>query len=215
MADKNKKKRQREPVGDKRNEDRGARQGRAATPVARAGRAGTRTTGTGRAQGRVGTTTRTQGRAGATTRAAPGAQRGQQGNEALVRALYDAFNDRDFDRWLESVTRDIEIVNVATGETFRGTEGQRQYQQNWAAAFPDGRAEITKVIDGGDSVAVEFTGRGTHSGPLRGPAGEIAPTNRRAAVSFCDVHEIRGGKIARTRTYFDAATMMRQLGLTA
>ena len=194
MADRNQ---DRGFTGDERDRDIEAKEGRAAAPATQSGRAGARATG-GRAA-----TTRTGGVTGGT----------QQDNETLVRAVYDAYNDRAFDRVRDLVTDDVELVNVAFGETFRGPEGQRQFMENWAAAFPDSRIEVTKVIDGGDSVVVEFTGRGTHTGPLRAPAGEIAPTRKRVEVKFCEVHEVENGKIARGRSYFDSATMLRQLGL--
>ena len=41
----------------------------------------------------------------------------------------------------------------------------------WATGFPDGRVEIENVIEDGDKVVLEFTGRGTHTGPLRTPMG--------------------------------------------
>ena len=34
-------------------------------------------------------------------------------------------------------------------------------------------------------------------------------------MPFCDVFQFRNGKIVAGRSYFDAATMMRQLGLLA
>lgn len=196
MADKNKGR----GFADDESDQLGAQEGLQASPVAEPQRAGTRPAG-GRAAG---------AQAGVGTDAARGKQ---QGNEALVRAIYQAFNDRAFDRVDDLVTDDLELVNVPFGQTFRGREGQREFMQNWATGFPDGRAEVTRVIDGGDVVAVEFTGRGTQSGPLRAPGSQIAPTNKRVEIKFCDVHEIKGGKIARSRSYFDAASMLRQLGL--
>ena len=86
--------------------------------------------------------------------------------------------------------------------------------ERWAIAFPDGRAEEIETVDGGDTVVVCFTGRGTNPGPRATPAGEMAATGREARVRFCDVIEFENGKIARGRSYFDMATMMRQLGLT-
>jgi limonene-1,2-epoxide hydrolase len=41
----------------------------------------------------------------------------------------------------------------------------------------------------------------------------VPPTQNSEEVSFCDVYEIRDGRVARWRTYFDAATMMGQLGV--
>lgn len=136
-----------------------------------------------------------------------------QDNEALARAAHEAYNARDYDGAGELAAEDLEWVNVATGQTFRGPEGLKQYQQSWAGAFPDSTTEITNVFAGADFAVVEFVGQGTHTGPLNGPAGEIPATNRSVEVSFCEVHAIRDGKIARSHTYFDLATMMAQLGL--
>ena len=134
-------------------------------------------------------------------------------NAALARKAYDLWNRRDFDGGAALCAPDVEVVNIATGQTFPGPEGVRRYQQSWATAFPDARVEVTHVIAAEDGAVVEFTGRGTHTGPLAGPQGEIPATGRPVEIRFCDVYEIRGGKIARQRTYFDLATLMRQLGL--
>ena len=134
-------------------------------------------------------------------------------NEALARGAHEAFNERDFDRAAGYVAEDLEWVNVATGETFRGPQGYEQYMRGWAEAFSDARTEITNVLAGDDFAVVEFVGRGTHDGALRGPAGEIPPTGRSVEVRFCEVHQIEDGKISRSRTYFDVTTMMAQLGL--
>jgi ketosteroid isomerase-like protein len=58
-----------------------------------------------------------------------------QDNAMLARAAYGAFNERDFDRAAALVAEDLELINVATGETFRGPEGFKQYMQGWASAF--------------------------------------------------------------------------------
>jgi hypothetical protein len=50
-----------------------------------------------------------------------------QDNAMLARAPYEAFNDRDFDRAAALVAEELEGVNVATGETFRGLEGYKKY----------------------------------------------------------------------------------------
>ncbi len=41
----------------------------------------------------------------------------------------------------------------------------------------------------------------------------IAPTGKSIDVCVCNVMEIRDGKIHREREYFDALTMMTQLGV--
>jgi steroid delta-isomerase-like uncharacterized protein len=132
---------------------------------------------------------------------------------SLVRTLYDAYNARDFDQSPAAVADDAEIVSIPLRTTFRGPEGMRQFQRGWATAFPDSRVEVRSVTADEDRVVVEFVGRGTHGGPLVGPAGTIEATGRSVEIPFCDVHDLRDGKIVRARNYFDVVTMMTQLGL--
>lgn len=131
----------------------------------------------------------------------------------IARTVYEAFNDRDFERASALMSDDGEWVNVPTDERFEGRDGIRRDLEQWANAFPDGRVEITRVRAGDDWAVVEFTGRGTNTGPLATPAGEMPATGRRVELPFCDVLDIRDGKIFRGRSYFDMASMMRQLGL--
>ena len=134
---------------------------------------------------------------------------------ATTRAMYDAFNERDYDRAAALVTDDAEIVSTPTGEIQRGPAGMRTMMQGWATAFPDSQIEVTHLAVSGNSAVVEFTGRGTHTGPMETPAGVIPPTGRAVEVAFCDVVEYRDGRAASIRTYFDLMTMMQQLGLLA
>lgn len=133
-------------------------------------------------------------------------------NAQLAREIHQAFNDRNYDRIDDLVTPDVQWENVATGETFSGPEGIKQFMRSWVEAFSDAKTEIQDTHAGEDFAVNEFAGRGTHDGTLRGPAGEISATNRSVDVQFCEVYHIRDGKIAEGRTFFDAATMMGQLG---
>lgn len=133
------------------------------------------------------------------------------GEEAVVRTVYDAFNDRDFDRASSVVSDDAEWTNVPTGETLRGRDGLRQFLQVWDDGFPDGRIEVSSVKSGEGFAVVEFVGRGTNSGPLKTPAGELPPTNRSVELRFCDVIEVSDGRISGGRTYWDMASLMTQL----
>lgn len=134
-------------------------------------------------------------------------------NEALVREGHAAYSDHDLDRAVANYAEDAERLNVATGETFRGPEGHKDYLRGWIDAFPDSKTEITEVLAGDDFAVVEFVGRGTHEGTLRSFDGEVPPTGRPVEIRFCEVHRISDGKIFITRSYFDLAGMLAQLGL--
>lgn len=135
------------------------------------------------------------------------------GEEAVVRTVYDAFNDRDFDRAVSVVSDDAEWTNVPTGETLRGRDGVQQFLQRWGGGFPDGRIEVSSIKAGEGFAVVEFVGRGTNSGSLQTPAGDLPPTNRSVEVRFCDVVEVSDGRITGGRTYWDMASLMTQLGV--
>jgi steroid delta-isomerase-like uncharacterized protein len=139
---------------------------------------------------------------------------------ALVATLYDAFNARDLERSASAVSDDCVIVNVPLGATLRGPDGIRAFQGGWVTAFSDARVEVRSMTVGVDEhdeqttrVIVEHVGRGTHDGPLATPAGDIPATGRLVEVPFCEVFELRDGKITSSRTYFDVAMMLRQLGI--
>ena len=136
-----------------------------------------------------------------------------QDNVKIARKNYETFNNRDFDGAVAQAAENIELLNVPLGVTLHGPEGFRQYVQGWATAFPDSRVEVTNIVASEEGVVTEFRGRGTHTGPLSGPTGEIPATGRSVDVPFCDVIQIKNGKISSIHTYYDVATMMGQLGL--
>jgi steroid delta-isomerase-like uncharacterized protein len=134
---------------------------------------------------------------------------------SIARRFYDGWNERAFDELTEHVSDDAELVVVGTGDVFRGKDGSRAYNQNWADGFPDGRITIDNMVASGDTVVVEFTGRGTHTGTLATSMGDIPATGKSLTLKLCDVLEFRDDMVVRQRTYFDSGSMMAQLGLTS
>jgi steroid delta-isomerase-like uncharacterized protein len=131
----------------------------------------------------------------------------------IARAYFDSFNNRTFEKEKNNlVSADSSWTQVPTGETLRGVEGYVRGFQRWITAFPDGKCEIRNVIAGNGWATVEFRGHGTHKGSLESPMGTFAATGRTVDLDFCEVLEIHGGKITSSRLYYDAASMMRQLG---
>lgn len=135
-------------------------------------------------------------------------------NETLVRKLYTAFNNRNFDETAKLVTENFEWRDVTTGEVYRGPEGSRQFMEHWVKAFKDAKIDVKRIVATDQSVAAEIVGSGTHTGTLESPAGAIPPTNRKVNLPCCEVCTIENGKIRSGSTYYDAATIMQQLGVT-
>jgi len=136
-------------------------------------------------------------------------------NATLARSLYEAWNERNFDQMAESMAPDGQIIIVGSGETYQGPDGARRYNTMWADGFPDGSITIDRIIATDESVVVEFTGRGTHTGTLATPMGSIPATGRSVTLQLCDVLEFSNDKVLSQHTYFDSGSLMAQLGLTA
>lgn len=132
---------------------------------------------------------------------------------SIAHAVYDEFNARDLASAAGRFSRDLELYSVATGSRFRGREGYLQHAQGWAAAFPDGHVEILYLTVHRHSATVEYLLRGTHTGALISEHGHIPPTWSQVELRFCDVLEFEGPEIARVRSYYDTATLLRQMGL--
>jgi steroid delta-isomerase-like uncharacterized protein len=134
-------------------------------------------------------------------------------NVELVRDINNAFNERDLDRSLQYYASDIEWVDIPRQAVLRGPDVVRQWEEAWITAFDDGRVENLRIHGQGDVVTAEFNGRGTHTGPLVTPAGEIPATGRSVDLPFCQIFELRDGRVARCTNYYDSATMLSQLGI--
>jgi len=136
----------------------------------------------------------------------------------LVQALYDLYNHHQSDpEWLNSsltfFAEDCEVIDVPSGMTSRGPDGYKQVILFFEEGFPGSSIDITNLFATEDQAVVEFTGRGTNTGPLHMPTGDIPPTGRAVELRFCDVYRIRDGKIVSYRSYYDALGCLQQLGL--
>jgi steroid delta-isomerase-like uncharacterized protein len=132
----------------------------------------------------------------------------------LAKLLHDYFNKRAFDETSKLVADNAQVIDIPSGQVWRGAKGHQEFQQGWVTAFPDARTEITHVCASADSAVVEFRGRGTHKGVLKTASGEFAATGKKLDLPFCEVYGFKNGKVTEVRIYYDTASMARQLGLT-
>lgn len=134
------------------------------------------------------------------------------GVEEMVRMHVDFFNNRQLAEGARHTTPDCEWTIVPFEETYKGPKGYVECNENWTTAFPDGKVHITRVIASDNTAVLEFRGKGTHKGVLDGPKGKIQPTGKKVDVPMIEIYEFKNEKLHRVRSYFDAATMLNQLG---
>jgi steroid delta-isomerase-like uncharacterized protein len=132
--------------------------------------------------------------------------------EVVVRSHMESENRREFDATLATFSHPRYEL-IATGQVFDGEEAVRGYYETSRAAFPDQRNEILTLRHADDAVVVEFDLLGTHRGPLLGSPGTGREFRCRMAALF--LFEDSGDAIVCERVYFDAATILRQLGIGA
>jgi steroid delta-isomerase-like uncharacterized protein len=130
--------------------------------------------------------------------------------EAVVREHMESENRHDFDATIATFDHPRYEL-VGTGEVHDGEAEVRRYFADTRAAFPDQRNRIVGLYPSRDAVIAEFVLQGTHRGPLRG----LPPTNSAFSCPMLAVFAFAPGgrRIVCERVYFDASTILRQLGL--
>jgi steroid delta-isomerase-like uncharacterized protein len=131
-------------------------------------------------------------------------------NAAAVQMdMLDALKSRNFER-LGSLYHPDYVYMGGDGVEQKGAEAGVAVAQTYTRAFPDMTFEIRHQFAPGTDVAIlELTVRGTHLAELDG----IPATGRTVEVVVCNVVEAQDGLIVREREYFDALSIMRQLGV--
>jgi steroid delta-isomerase-like uncharacterized protein len=128
----------------------------------------------------------------------------------VVRDHMESENRLAFDETLATFTRPHYEL-VATGTVYDGEDEVMGYYTSSRTAFPDQRNEIHSIRAAEDAVIVEFDLLGTHSGPFLG----FEPTGREFRCRMAAFFEFEAGtdRIEVERVYFDASTILAQLGL--
>ena len=132
--------------------------------------------------------------------------------EEVLDGSLEAWNAHDRDRWVAYAADSIEVL-VSGGVRASGPEGAAQLYDTWHDAFPDNHVEPTlKLVQGANGMH-ESHFRGTHTGTMRGPAGDIPATGRPVDIPFTALMAVEGDRLTSFRVYFDLHDMLGQLGL--
>jgi len=129
--------------------------------------------------------------------------------EQIVREHMESENTHDFDVTLDTFAGHPRYEIVPTGEVYDGTDEVNRYYQETRTAFPDQRNELISLHHADDAVVVEFWLRGTHNGDFRG----VPPTGKSFECKMAAFFVFEEDRLVNERVYFDAATILTQLGL--
>lgn len=129
--------------------------------------------------------------------------------EKWIRDLFAAYEPYDEEKVLSLHTDDYVYEDVARGVVVRGKAQFAAFLREFFSAFPDYKGQLTSSFVSGDRACVEYVMTGTHTGDLPG----LPATGKRISLRMAEIWELRDGKIAKASSYYDAATMLRQLGM--
>lgn len=131
-----------------------------------------------------------------------------RGPREVVRAWIEAFNRQDAPA-LGALYADDAVNHQMPEAPVIGRAAITRMFREAFQAIPDMGFEVVNLIEAGEWAALEWSGWGTHLGPL----GSVPPSGRRYALQGCGFFQVRDGKIVRQRGYWDRATLANQLGL--
>jgi steroid delta-isomerase-like uncharacterized protein len=129
---------------------------------------------------------------------------------ALIAQLVTAWNSHDPALVAEHYSDDCNIQDVAIAQPLSGRLGVQGMFAAYYHAFPDLEITPDDVIVTGQHVALFWTARGTHKGPIL----NIPASGRR--VETRGVNRLvlgADGQVCETLTIWDVAGMLRGLGL--
>jgi predicted ester cyclase len=134
-------------------------------------------------------------------------------------AMYDIrkhLADLSASKWTDykaNIASDAAYEEVATHQRVKGADESIKVIQRWKRAFPDLKATVLNTFTAGDKVLAEVEWEGTQTGPLEGPAGTIAPTNKRGVIKAAIVCTVKNDKVVEFHHYFDLLTLLSNLGI--
>jgi steroid delta-isomerase-like uncharacterized protein len=131
------------------------------------------------------------------------------GVERVLEDWASAWSSRDAVKLLSLFTDDCVYEDVTFGVITHGKKELRAFAEGVFAGVPDFKIELTARFLAGTSGSMEWVMSGTHKGDFPG----MPSTGKRFSTRGVTILELQDGKIRRNSDYWDAAGVMRQVGL--
>ncbi|MCG2623890.1 flavin reductase [Arthrobacter sp. I2-34] len=133
----------------------------------------------------------------------------QQTIDSFITTVWAAAWDRGEVQSLDSlVTEDYVRISKASGKQ-AGLADLKEEILAVREGFPDLTTTIDNVVLDGDTAAIFWTSRGTHTRPFHG----VPPTNRPVETRGSNILVLREGRIARETVTWDGSELLCSLGI--
>jgi len=134
----------------------------------------------------------------------------EQGQQ-IVTAWVEAFNRHDPDAVAAFYIEDAVSRDMGRDMALMGRAAIRESMATYFESFPDIVMSISRVGVDGETAFLEWHATATHGGPYHG----LAATGRQGEVDGCNVLNFAAdGRITSAISYWDVASLLRQMGQT-
>jgi len=130
----------------------------------------------------------------------------------IAREQIEAFNSGDWEQMGGLLASDARYHEFGTERVIEGPEQIIEAFKGWKTAFPDAAGTVTSSVASGDTAVLEVIWKGTQTGPLTTAAGTIPASGKRQETPAAVFYVFEGAKIKASRHYFDAKTLLKQIG---
>jgi steroid delta-isomerase-like uncharacterized protein len=138
-----------------------------------------------------------------------GVHQEQDRSFALVQRLVDAWNSHDRSRIEALYAANFEGTDTAERAPLLGRQAIGESMMRYIGGFPDFQVRCDEFVMQGDHLIFFWTAVGTHTGAIM----RIPPTGRRVQAHGASFLLIENGLIRRSRTIWDGAGFLRDIGL--
>ena len=135
------------------------------------------------------------------------AQTRAKGEARIVDRWVAAWNSHDVEKVIPVFTDDVLYEDVTFGAVNHGSSDLRKFASFFFDAVPDMKFEVLNSSVEGKRGVIEWAFSGTDKG--------VYKTGKRFTVRGVSIIDVDHGRISRNLDFYDAASIMRQVGLLA
>jgi steroid delta-isomerase-like uncharacterized protein len=129
-------------------------------------------------------------------------------NVQLHQAAHRAMSEEGAAEAAAYFAEDVTYTDYARNLIMKGSDEATEWLGAWKSAFSDARVGTAAYLDAGEWTVARFRAIGTNDGPFAG----FPATGRQLDAPFCELLRWRDGQAVEGEIYYDAATIMTQLG---
>jgi predicted ester cyclase len=134
-------------------------------------------------------------------------------NDQIALKIAEAWNTNNLAGIAELVSADFQVEGLG-GAAPLNIQQYIAYSQTFLSACPGGKMESTVVVSQGEYVVTHWKFTGVHTAPLHLSAKTVIPPTGKLAVGVgSSTFRIRNGKLVHMWSFWDSASVLRQLGV--